>query len=543
MKRSTRRLLLFLALLFGSALLASLFYMLGMRFLEGDPRSFWRSLMTVVESLTTTGFGSDNQWSHPLMNLYVIGMQILGLLLVFLFFPLYLIPVLEERFQSRLLVDAEDLSEHVILFPFRPAISVLLRNLEQSGVPSLILESDPREARRLQEEGHRVLYGRLEEGVLEAAGLSRARALIAAGRDDQNAAIALMARQQGFQGDVLSLAEKASHRRALILSGCTDVFTPGELLAQALATRASEKVKPTLEGVQQIGRHVEICEIRVRPDSEIAGKTLEESGLGAESGVHVIGQWRGGRLQTPARADTEIEAFGVLVVAGNRESIQKLESRAGMARPLKRKGHFIVAGYGEVGRSVVDSLREAGESVRVIDRRQSEGVDLVGDLLEPETQEALDLENAQGMVMVLDEDSSTLFATVMIRDMSRRLPLIARVNEVRNVERIHRAGADFALSLSQVAGRMLASRLLGEEAIEVDPQLRVLQVKAGGLAGQELGELDLRSKTGCSVVAVERGDEVLSRFGKGFRFEEGDAIFVCGSSEALSKYRQLYLEG
>ena len=42
------------------------------------------------------------------------------------------------------------------------------------------------------------------------------------------------------------------------------------------------------------------------------------------------------------------------------------------------------------------------------------------------------------------------------------------MNESENVDRIHRAGADFAIAVSQVAGRMLAAKLLGRESIALD---------------------------------------------------------------------------
>jgi hypothetical protein len=63
------------------------------------------------------------------------------------------------------------------------------------------------------------------------------------------------------------------------------------------------------------------------------------------------------------------------------------------------------------------------------------------------------------------------------------VPVIAWVNQAENVLRIHRAGADFALSISQVSGQMLAQKLLGQEAVAVDPQLKVLKVSPDGLAG------------------------------------------------------------
>ena len=67
-----------------------------------------------------------------------------------------------------------------------------------------------------------------------------------------------------------------------------------------------------------------------------------------------------------------------------------------------------------------------------------------------------------------------------------------------------------------------------------------MKVTARGLEGRRPRELGIHEKTGCSVVAVERGDDLLVEFGEEFRFQAGDAIYICGSSEATQKYSEVY---
>ena len=88
---------------------------------------------------------------------------------------------------------------------------------------------------------------------------------------------------------------------------------------------------------------------------------------------------------------------------------------------------------------------------------------------------------SQAVILALSADSTTLFATVIIKDLAPDLPVIARVNRAENVERIYAAGADFALSISQVSGQLLAWRLLGKESVAIDPELRVIKVSTRGL--------------------------------------------------------------
>ena len=145
-------------------------------------------------------------------------------------------------------------------------------------------------------------------------------------------------------------------------------------------------------------------------------------------------------------------------------------------------------------------------------------------------------------MLALDSDTATLFATVIVKDLAPEVPVIARVNRAQNVEQIHRAGADFALSLSQVSGQILSRRLLGEEAIAFDTQLKLLRASAGPLLGRSPLDSEIRERTGCSVVAVERGDELLVEFGGEFRFREGDELYVCGGSTDISRFRESFAQ-
>jgi len=535
--RSRQRTLIFILFVLVFVLLSARLYMAGMRHLEGVERGFWQSLMTVVESMTTTGFGNDSSWHHPVMNVFVVFFQIMGLIIVLLIFPLFFIPFFEKRFEQRLPSEAPDLNGHVLIYNWSRAVSSVMRELERSGQAVLVLEEDEAEARRLVDLEHRVIHRPLDDEALEAAGLLRARTVIANGSDEQNATLALSARQMGFEGEILSLVTDPTHLEPLMKAGSSEVLTPRNLLAVALAARASEKVSPTIAGAHQLGQHLEVFQIRVQHSSKIAGLNLRQAEIGARTGTIVIGQWVEGRLETAPSADMIIQPRGILVVAGSHENIEKLIRLAEGARPLLPKGPIVVVGHGEVGSQVIELLREVGENVKVIDAAPGEDVDLVGDILDSRTVDQATLELAQAVVLAIDSDSATLFATVLIRDRSSSVPILARINETENLEKIHRAGADFALSFSQVAGSLLASRLLGQHTFELDPQLKLLKVNAAPLAGQHPVELDIRGRTGCSVVAVERGDELFTEFDQGFSFEARDDIYICGSPDAAARFQ------
>ncbi len=533
MRRSQRRLLTLVAAVPLLLLVTAGLYMAGMRALEGRPRGFWDSLEWAAETLTTTGYGADFHWHHPAMVLLVVAAQWVGVFLVFLVFPVYLIPFLEERFEARLPRRAPRLSGHVIVYHYGAAVERAVELLVERGAPVLVAETDEAMARLLMERGVPVVFGRNEEELLAVVGLERARALIGNGRDEENAALVLGARQRGFEGDIVALVEEPMHRKPMALAGASAVYTPRHILAAALAARASERISPRLAGVQQLG-DLEVREIRVRADSELAGRTLAEARLGARTSAIAIGQWVGGQLVTPLTADTRLEPRGILVAVGSEAALQHLEEVCAGSAPARRDGPFVIAGFGEVGRKVRQLLDDAGEPVWSVDHQQVPGVDLVANVLAPEVLQREEVRTARAVVLALDSDALTLLATVVMQDVVPEAPVIARVNEHTNVEKIHRAGADFALSLSQVSGQMLARRLLGEEALTLDARLKVVKLAADGFAGRALAELALRERSGASVLAVERAGALLLDLEPGFRFAAGDGIFLLGSEAALA---------
>ena len=481
MMRLHQRLLALLGLLILLLIVTTILYMWGMTYLEGKPRGFWDALEWAGESLSTTGYGRDSNWNHPLMVSYVVLVQFVGVFLVFLVFPIYVIPFFEERFETRLPKEIPSLKEHVVIFDYGPPVATLLTELEQAGIATVVVEEDENDARRLYEQGHRVIHGNLDEGVLQKTHLIQARALIVNSTDDRNAATILAARQLGFKGEILALVEDPYHREPIILAGASGAYTPRHVLGAALAARASQKVSPTVAGIQHLGHKLQVGEARITRDSVLGGKTLAEADLGQHAGVTVIGQWIGGKLITPPTPDMRLEPGGILILAGNAESLQRFMNLCAGARQLRRHGPFLIAGGGEVGRKVVELLTDAGEETFLIDTQPGPGVNLVGNVLDTQLLKQAGVENIQAVILALNTDSTTLFATVIFKDLAPDVPVIARVNRAENVERIYAAGADFALSISQVSGQLLAWRLLGKESVAVDPELRVIKVSTRGL--------------------------------------------------------------
>jgi len=195
-----------------------------------------------------------------------------------------------------------------------------------------------------------------------------------------------------------------------------------------------------------------------------------------------------------------------------------------------------VAGFGKLGQKVRELLTDAGEEVRVVSATPAFGVDVVGDPLDPDKLQELGAAQAQAIVLALESDSATLFAAAIARDIAPKAAIVAGVNRADNVRRIHSAGADFALSVGQVAGQLLAFQILGEESVSIEREIKVVKAGAGRLAGKKLMSSRVRERTGCSIVAVERGDDVVVEFGADYELTPDDDVYICGTPEAISEY-------
>ncbi len=530
MQRSTRRLLAILGGLVVFTIGSALLYKLGMLRLEGEHRSIWQSIEWAAETLSTTGYGADSKWNHPVMVLFVVGVQFVGVFLFFLVVPIFMVPFLEERFEEKLPRRApEKLADHVIVYRFGPAVETLLGRLSASGVASLVVETDEVTARAVHERGQGVVFVRAEEDALEVSRLGNARALVANGRDEENAALVLRARQMGFRGDVLAFVEEPAHRKPMELAGATAAFTPRHIVAAALAAHASERISPRLPGIESI-ESLQRCELRIPASSPFAGRTLRDAALGTHGAV-VVGKWTRSRLEARCTADMTIETSDILELVGDDRAIAEAAAILG-AIPMRSRGPFLVAGFGEVGRKVHELLTDAGEDVRVIERQDVPGVDVVGNVLDSSVLERAGVTVARGVVLALNSDDATMFGAVIVRDLVAGVPVVARVNHARNLDNIYRAGADYALSISDISGEMLSARLLHRKARTRDEHRQISATGAHRFAGRRVADLPLRQH-GCSLVAILREGRFVTRIAADTEIIATDQLYVCGATEAL----------
>ncbi|WP_435181664.1 potassium channel family protein [Halorussus sp. AFM4] len=516
-------------------------YDYGMTVYENDPQPFYHSLQVVVETFTTTGYGSDAPWATPEMNVLVMIMDLTGVVLIFMALPVFVVPLFEDALSTTLPTAVDDLEDHVVIATYSPRAETLISELESWGVEYVIVEPDRERAMDLYESGHSLIHGDPESvETLEAANLDAATALVADASDEVDVSIVLTAREAAEDVRVVSVVEDPDQRPYHELAGVDEVLSPRRLVGESLADKVTTAVSTELGDAVEIGADFEIAELPVQRGSEIAGHTLAESGIRERSGANVIGAWVRGEFETPPSPDLELDAGTVLLVSGRQSQLERLKEFTSSQAHRPRQGTVLVVGHGEVGSTVTDALASANISYTVVDLEDTPGVDVVGDTTDPETLEAAGIEQARTVVFTIADDTLTGFGTLVARDLNPDVEVLARAEETENVQKLYRAGADYVLALATVSGRMLASTILErEEVISMDKQVEVVRTTAEGLVGQTIGEADVRARTGCTVVGVERDGDVLTEVGPEFRFRHGDAVIVAGTDEGVNRFTTL----
>ncbi|WP_380678462.1 potassium channel family protein [Salinigranum sp. GCM10025319] len=515
-------------------------YQWSMATFEGTQVGYIESLHVVVETFTTTGYGEDaNRWSTNGMWLLMIVMQFTGLTLFFLTLPLFLVPLVEESLRTAP-PTSTSLTDHVVICEFTPRGDTLVGELESMDTDYVVVESDREHARELDADGYSVVHGDPESVAdLRDANVEEAVALVADADDETNASIILSAKQAADDIRVISLIEDADLADYHRYAGADSVVSPRRILGESLASKAATSISTDLGDAVEIAEDFEIVELLVQRGAEIEGETIADLGIGREAGVNIIGAWFRGEFVSPPPTDEVIDEHTILLVTGRERQIDRLKELTLSEARRYRRGTVVVVGNGEVGSTAADALAAAEVPSVVVDLEEKPGVDVVGDITERQTIHEAGVSDARSVILALDNDTTAVFATLVINQVAPGIEIIARANEAESIPKLYRAGAEYVLALATVSGRMLASNLLDEEVIAPEAQLEIVRTHAPALVGTSLAEADVRARTNCTVIAAERNGELVTEVGPDFVVRTDDTLVVAGPDRDVNRFNEL----
>ena len=522
-------------------LLLTVVYFYGMRTLEGEGAEYtiFNALTTVVETMTTTGYGADSPWDHPLMNVFMVLIQLSGIAVGFFTLRLVVIPLFNEAevdLDSRL----SPKNDHVIICEYSRDSAVLLDELRELDVDYVLLSSDEENAKALADDGYAAIHGSPQDAeAFERASIGDARAVIT-DADDANVNTILTVRSLREDIDLIALTDDGDMADVLRSTGADTVLSPHGVLGHRLAEKAVESFTAEIRDTVELGGDIEVAEVPVAHGSPLVGSRIRDSKLREETGVNVIGAWIDGELQLPPDPDAMIRDNTVLLVSGRPESLEKLSEFTRRARTFRQHDRIVVAGFGEVGQAAGETIREAGIDTVTIDVAEREGVDVVGDASERETLREAGVPDADAIVIGLPDDSDALLAAVLAQEMNPDIEVLIRVTDADATRKALSAGADYVLSVPRVSARMIAKELRGEEILDPGGQIRLIRVPATPFAGSTIAESGITEQTGCRVVAVENEDGETTVVDPQQGLTGNEELTLVGTDEAVQQFLKRY---
>jgi voltage-gated potassium channel len=212
--------------------------------------------------------------------------------------------------------------------------------------------------------------------------------------------------------------------------------------------------------------------------------------------------------------------------------------------------HFIVCGFGRVGRQVARDLGAAGISHVVIDQNpenremaQELGVAYIeSEAADDEVLRAAGIERARGVIACVDSDAENIFITLTARELRSDIRIVARAAVEESERKLLRAGADRVISPYKTSGAEMARTALHPQvagALEfADLRMEEIEVPPGCEgAGKPIAEV-----RGQAVVAALRrlGGAVEAQPSPESVVNVGDMLFALGSPEALEKLESVF---
>ncbi len=225
----------------------------------------------------------------------------------------------------------------------------------------------------------------------------------------------------------------------------------------------------------------------------------------------------------------------------------------------KMKNHYVVCGYGRMGRIVCRELSAKGKKFVVVEKDEhirstleADGVTyIIGDVTDEDNLQNAGIERARSLVAAVKTDADNLYLTLTARQLNPALYIVSRAAEEGAEKKLLRAGANQVVSPYRIGGLRMAHAILRPAVIDfldmtvkgekLGFRMEGIQVMpTSSLVGKSLAESGLREKLGMNVIAMKRlsGELVANPAGL-TKIEVGDILITVGSEEALGKLEEI----
>jgi voltage-gated potassium channel len=223
--------------------------------------------------------------------------------------------------------------------------------------------------------------------------------------------------------------------------------------------------------------------------------------------------------------------------------------------------HYIVCGYGRMGKIICRELKAEGVKLVVIDKdprmleEKEDILFLIGDAAHDNTLKEGGVERAKGLISVLSTDAENLFVVLSARGLNPNLLIIARAAEEDSEQKLLRGGATKVISPYHIGGLRMAHTVLKPTVVDfiefatksgnIELQMQEIAIQEGSnLIGMTLEQCGIGRDLGAIIVAIKQstGD---TKFNPTFRstLKAGDTLIALGEISKLRVIEEMAKAG
>jgi len=545
-KSNTRLMTRFLLILMAMFTVYTILFHFLMAY-ENQQHSWLTGLYWTLTVMSTLGFG-DITFTSDLGRLFSIWVMLSGvvfllIVLPFTFIQFFYAPWLEEQNRARAPRQVpDDMAGHVILTSVDAVTLNLVEKFSQYGMQCVILVSDLSQALSLQETGLNVVVGELDDpATYERLRAHHAAMVVVMNDDVASTNIIFTIREVSDKVPIVTNADENDSVDILDLAGSTHTFQFTRMLGQVLARRVlGVNMKANVIGNFGELRIAEAPAMR----SSLQGQTLAESRLRELTGVNVVGIWEKGRLHLPG-PQSRIGSSTVLVLAGSEEQLDRYDQLIGSVGASETQGPVLVLGGGRVGMSVAQTLAARGIDYRVVEKKIPRGpVDeriILGSAADLDVLVQAGIHDTPSIIVTTHDDDLNIFMTIYCRRLRPDAQIISRASLDRNINTLHRAGANLVMSFASLCTTTILNLLKPEKLLMISEGLNIFRAQPNtAMVGRALQDQQIRQDTGCSVIAIKREDAMLINPDPSTILNRDDELILIGTAEGERCFADTY---
>jgi len=214
----------------------------------------------------------------------------------------------------------------------------------------------------------------------------------------------------------------------------------------------------------------------------------------------------------------------------------------------KVKDHVIVCGFGRNGRQASLELIAHGETVVVIDSKET-AIDRVREFPEllfiqgdATREEVLDMANilaAKALITAIPRDAENVYVVLTAREMNSKIKIISRSSHSQSDNKLKRAGADNVIMPDRLGGQQMAKLVAQPDVVEFLDNILLQSTQ-----GVKLEEISCQSLADCFIGKSIQELNVRNQFGAniiGLKDEEGAYIYNPAANIVLDRKYYLFV--